>query len=426
MSLSADFIQSLFSSFDALMNKKSSQRTQEEQPENIFTDAFGEAASFPRQVKLTTTKTKRYFLLMVALIVVASFYAYQFLIEGGREFLGTDSQRYLSIANGEAVTVPFHTRIVGPLIAVIITQITGGTLKTSFQFLMGISFFSAILLLINLLRKRGATEFYQATVVITFSGLASVFGHESIRVDALFFLMICLVIAALDRQQHTIALAFICIATLTKEYGIFLVFPWAVQAYKAIEKYVLIGVFLPVGLLLVANHFIPAKPQDLNETIIYQIRTIRDVGLSTYSKFAYVGFWGACGPLLLLAAMGLTQNWRTQRLLSLQNLMSDQIRFAILLISIPVLLIGDWDRTFILIIPFACIAASPLSFTRDSRYCVLIIFGAISTTLARRFNTETVLPQALINIMIVISVLASISILVMIIQDFQKKDKLQL
>lgn len=71
---------------------------------------------------------------------------------------------------------------------------------------------------------------------------------------------------------------------------------------------------------------------------------------------------------------------------------SDEIQFAIVVASLPSLLLGDRSRALIVVVPFACIVATSHPLNDRRHFILLLAIGGLSTALARPFHRETPLP----------------------------------
>ena len=73
-------------------------------------------------------------LVWAALVLVSGLYAFHFF-EGGRAKIITDSLAYLQLSEGEAVGVPFNTRVLKPFLASLLASLTGLSNWEAFQIL---------------------------------------------------------------------------------------------------------------------------------------------------------------------------------------------------------------------------------------------------------------------------------------------------
>ena len=188
---------------------------------------------------------KYYAYLALAFALVGSLFAYQFFYQDGRYSSTPDGIRYLAAARGETVDLPYNSRIVVPLVASLIARLTAVSVSTAFNILTITGLLGSLLLLVYLLERRGVFGLYSAALITAFgAGLAVFHGKYPTLVDMPLLLLTCLTIVALDHGKLFVALAIICIAALTKEYGVLLTLAWAIQAYKQKGAYILVGASL--------------------------------------------------------------------------------------------------------------------------------------------------------------------------------------
>ncbi|MBI3650462.1 MAG: hypothetical protein HY231_05375 [Acidobacteria bacterium] len=89
----------------------------------------------------------------------------------------------------------------------------------------------------------------------------------------------------------------------------------------------------------------------------------------------------------------------------------DQIDFAFILLGVPLLMLGDWNRSLILLVPFACTASLSHPLTKDSSLSLLMIIGGITTSLNTYAFSVSQPPRIFILMMIGLSIVASVFIL---------------
>src|SRR5439155_1748900 len=127
--------------------------------------------------------------------------------------------------------------------------------------------------------------------------------------DSLLLLLACMMILALDREQHALALAVACLAALTKEFGVFLGLAWGVYAYSRGRRLsAFAGACVPLLTLGIAMHVYPgAVASDsrsswelLKGAVFYKLQLL---GSPYGAKIVYLGLWSALWPVLLLAAV---------------------------------------------------------------------------------------------------------------------------
>lgn len=331
---------------------------------------------------------KYYAYLALAFALVGGLFAYQFFYQGGRYSSTPDGVHYLAAAQGETVELPYNSRIAVPLVASLIARLTAMSVGAAFNMLTITSLLGSLLLLVYLLERRGVFGLYSAAFITAFgTGLAAFHGKYPTLLDMPLLLLACLTIVALDYGRLFVALAIICIAALTKEYGALLTLAWAVQAYKQKRGYVVIGAILPIAAVVAAVLLTPSLPgvypshqSFLISQLKYQAFWLYPQYLFNYLRLAYFWAWGAVWPILLFSVWALIKTWRNGSVFTM-----DKHRYAAMMLATPILLTGDWDRTFVLLVPFACLAMVCSPFARDVRFCLLLGIGGLSAALLRSY-----------------------------------------
>jgi hypothetical protein len=92
----------------------------------------------------------------------------------------------------------------------------------------------------------------------------------------------------------------------------------------------------------------------------------------------------------------------------------DLLSLAVLFAALPLLLTGDWDRSLLLIVPFACVAATAHPLAHDLRFVALFFIGGVATALASPFFVISPPPRLFTFSMIGMSLTASLLLIVMI------------
>jgi hypothetical protein len=242
--------------------------------------------------------------------------------------------------------------------------------------------------------------------------LAVTFGFTPVLVDPLFLMLFCVTVATLDSGRFLTALALVCLAVLTKEFGLVLGVLWAYHAYRCgFRKYAYLGIILPGAVLLMvtlssrssaAIGFGSWQAFASHLMFDYQLSVLRLRGPADYAKLVYMWCFCALWPVFLIASSLLLS-----RLIRRSKLTPDQISFVILLTTLPVLLLGDWARNLIILVPFSCIVATSHPLSKDRRFVLLVAIGGLSTALARPFYGDAASAQAFTIAMSAISVVAS-------------------
>jgi hypothetical protein len=333
-----------------------------------------------------------------------------------------DSWAYLQLSDGQQVGVPFNTRILLPLVARLVADAAGLSASTVFDLLTPASLLGSLLLLRRIIQRRGGTEKWQAAVLVAFGcSLAATFGYTPVLVDPTLLLFVCLTIAALDAGHMVVALAVVCAATLTKEYGVVLGVVWAFHAFRhGFRKLASLGLILPAVTLLIVvltrqSDSAPGLPSwpafAFHIMFEYQLSVFRMRGPADYGKLVYLWSWCALWPTLFIATSSLFY-CRVGRV----KMTADHVSFAIVLSTLPVLLLGDWIRSLVVIVPFACVVATAHPLARDRRFALLLAVGGLSTALARPFHSENPAPYLLILMMTILSAASSLAIGVILLR----------
>lgn len=346
-----------------------------------------------------------------ALVFVSGLYAFHFF-EGGREKIITDSLAYLQLSEGNAVGVPFNTRILKPFLAASLASMTGLSAWEAFQGLTPVELLLSLLLLAALLRNRGASHWWQASVTLALgSSLAVTFGYTPVMVDTLILLLTCMLIAALDRKRLVLSLMLVILAALTKEYGLVLSLVWARHAYRlGYRRLALLGALAPLAALLTLFLAIPSARsigfegwRSFVEAMFgYHLSLMSFRGPQDYLKIIYMWMWAMLWPLLLISILTVRRGVKR-----LSELNEDQVDFLIVLAATPLLLLGDWGRAFLLIVPFACTVATGHRLAKDHRFTLLLAVGGAATALARPVHGALSPPQLFFIAMAAVSVAAS-------------------
>src|SRR5262249_44358942 len=214
-------------------------------------------------------------------------------------------------------------------------------------------------------------------------------------VDPFLLFVTCLTIAALDNGKLLVALGLTCVAVLTKEFGLFLAAVWAFYAYRSgYRRLVWVGLMAPIAtlvILLVVCHsqapgpFIGWRPYAYHYLFDYQLSVLRLRGVTIYVKLLYMGAWCGLWPTFLVATMCIRDRF-------MRSAATDVFRIGtvVLLICLPLLLLGDWSRNLIVLVPFSCIVAATHPLASDRYFIWLIAIGGLTTALARPFHGEPI------------------------------------
>jgi hypothetical protein len=342
-------------------------------------------------------------------------FALHFFLGGGQTRLITDSYNYLSMTEGEPPGTPFNTRIAGPLIARVIAYIAGTSHHTAFQILTFVSVVTALLLLRRLISDRGGSPEWQGAVLLALGGgLAATFGYIPVMVDTLLLLLAAGTLLSLLRGQFAFGIGLATLAALTKEYGVLLGLAISVVAYRrGLKRTACIAALLPIISLLFAT-LLPAASSGYGfqnwrsfvwamfgyHATLFQFR-----GASEYPKLLYMWSWSVLWPCLVIAVGVILSRMRNRI-----RLTDHEIAFSVMVVTLPVLLLGDWGRSLLIVVPFGCVVATSHTLAKSKRFAALLAIGGLSTALARPFHSDPQPPIALTLTMTVISVASSILI----------------
>jgi hypothetical protein len=347
--------------------------------------------------------------LWLVLVLVFGIYAFQFFAQGGRANISPDGKQYILLAEGEAVNPPMNTRILQPKLAAWLAALTHLSVADAFRILTPLELFAALLLLKSLLQRRAAKWFWQAAVLLAFgSSTAFFFGHTPVLIDTLVLLFACLLLELLDRKRYFWALLCVCLAVLTKEYCIALGAVLTLRLYRQGHRKEAIGAMaISVLAMLINFRFHSGSAGSgtsnllgfLQATIAYEAELFRTPNIY---KILYIWLWAAMWPLLLLAILSLISQIKSHK-----HLLNEHWSFALLLLATPLLLTGDWNRSLLLIVPFAGVLATSHALAKDKIFALYLAIGALATTLATPFYA--VAPPRLLTVaMMAVSFLASL------------------
>jgi len=362
----------------------------------------------------------------LALLCSVLLFGLHFFAAGGRNRLINDSRGYLSIAQGERAGTPFDSRVFAPFIAAMITKTTGVSGQAAFQVLSFASLIGSLLLLKRIIRNRGGKSEYQAAMLFSLgAGLAATFGDTPVMIDPPLLVLACLTVLALDHGKWLGLLVLSVLAALTKEYGLLLGLLIALICWRNNRrKYAIAGMLLPVASLLFVLITGPRSERPvidswhnfINGMLGYHRYLLHFRGPVEYLELLYMWSWSVVWPVLVLAGVIVGS-----RLGSRTRMTDDQIGFALMLLALPLLLLGDWGRALLIVVPFACTVAVAHPLARDRYFLFLLGLGGLSTALARPLHSTPPPPMALTLAMTVISVAASVLIAVRIVRSLASR-----
>jgi hypothetical protein len=236
-------------------------------------------------------------------------------------------------------------------------------------------------------------------------------------------------VVALRGNRWVPALVLSCLAALTKEYGLLLGLVCTAIAWRRdLRKIAVLGTILPTMLLLVAilmRSDFSRRSLDVWQGFIsamfdYHRYLLQLRGVFGFLQLQYMWSWSVLWPLMMVAGATILSRLRSGRKMS-----DDEIAFLLTLPALPVLLLGDWGRALLIVVPFACAVATSNPLARSTPFTGLLALGGVSTALARPFHSNSPPPQIFMYSMIAISVAASLSIgLILVRHVFFKRPEL--
>ena len=376
----------------------------------------------PRRDQTKSREYSSHLLIWLAVLCACLIFVFHFSFGAGSENLITDSYCYVAVSQGELVRVPYNTRILQPFIASSVSFFTRLSRIGSFELLTPVELLASLLLMVSILRRRRATTRWQAAIVLAFgSSLAVTFGYTPVLVDPLALLLVCLMIAALDRGYVVFALIFACLAALTKEYCVLLGIIWGYSAYRRGYARLAIAAALLPGLALLGSALTLPAEQDsgfhgwqgfLRAMLGYHGSLLKFRGAAAYTEILYMWSWCVLWPIILLGAAVLLFQPLRGRVGE-----EDRFGFAVMLAAVPFLLLGDWGRAMLVVVPFACAVAASHPLARSNRTALLLGAGGLSTALARPFHGAATPPRVFTLVMIFISTAASALLAFIIIRS---------
>ena len=348
-------------------------------------------------------------------------YCLHFFVGRGHARLITDSSAYLFMARGGHLSAPYNSRVFGPFIASLIASGLGVSVHVAFQILTPAALLTSLFLVRRLISKQGGSVYWQASVLLALGcAMAATFGYTPVMVDPLLLLLTCLTIVALDSGYFAVAITSATLAALTKEYGLLLGLASAIIAYRQGRgRVAFIGALSPAVALLIVT-LIGSTSSGVGlidwKTFVsamfgYHISLYRFRGAADYPKLLYMWSWSVLWPVLAIAAVIVVTRLRNH-----MTKTNHEVGFLLMLFVLPILLLGDWGRSLLIVVPFACVVATAHPLTKNPTFVALLALGGLSTALARPFHSEFPPPQALTVAMTVISIVSSLLIGVKILR----------
>src|SRR6266705_282765 len=94
----------------------------------------------------------------------------------------------------------------------------------------------------------------------------------------------------------------------------------------------------------------------------------------------------------------------------------DDVRYLAILLAVPVLLLGDWDRTFLVAVPFAATAAVSYRLAQHPLLSFLLGAGGVTTSLLRAYYISrysgTFFPTGTRITLLTVSIAATLALII--------------
>lgn len=354
-------------------------------------------------------------LLSSAFICVSALYLTQYFWNGGRSYVSPDGVQYVELAEGRTIGPPMNNRIFKPKFASFVASCLSIDPVDAFRLLTPIEFLGSLIAITYLIRRFGGTLIWQVSIILAVGfPLAVLFGHTPILVDTMLLLLASLCLVALECNHLVLAMALACLASLTKEYGILLGLPWMVYSYRRGGKLSLLAGPFPALILFINTRLhsdsVGTGAGGLLGFFQGAINYMKALFQAEYAyKTVYIWMWTALWPLLLAAFLSLLARFKEKVSYS-----SIELSFAAMIIASPLLLIGDWDRSLLIIAPFTCAAVSGRHISKDRQFACLVAVGGMATALANPFFSFGAPDKLIKPILIIVSFMASIALLLRI------------
>jgi hypothetical protein len=166
--------------------------------------------------------------------------------------------------------------------------------------------------------------------------------------------------------------------------------------------------FLPAG---TSGHGFQSWRSFVSAMFGYQLGMLQYRGRIRYPQYLYMWAWSAFWPGLVIALATLLSHLRRR-----VRMQEHEVAFLIMSLAVPILLLGDWGRSMLIVVPFACIVATSHRLASRNSFAVLLAVGGLSTALARPFHSDPPLPLSFTLTMTAVSVVSSILIGLKILQ----------
>lgn len=366
-------------------------------------------------MKRTATNRNSQAFLWPALVFPMLVFCFHFFLGGGSTKLINDSRAYLAVAQGERAGIPFDSRILGPFIASSVNTVFGIPSIGAFHLLTCVSLIASLLLLRKITSGQRGLPVWQAAVLLTLGcASATTFGYTPVMVDLLLLVLASLTLLAVARNRWIAVLLLSILSALTKEYGILLgiacaVVAWARNHKKFAPVIGLSPILVLVAVVLIGSGSGPVAPDRwrvfAKAMFGYHQSLFNFRGAIEYFGLLYMWSWSVLWPVLGVALGVLFARFRSG-----EQMTNVEIAFTVMLFALPILLLGDWGRSLLIIVPFASAVATRHELTRNKQFVALLGIGGLSTALARPFHGEFLIPKALTIAMSITSIVSSVLI----------------
>lgn len=342
-------------------------------------------------------------------------FCFHFFLGGGSTKLINDSRAYLVLAEGGRAGIPFDSRILGPFIVSTLKAVFGLPSIGAFQLLTFISLIASLLLMRKITSEQRGLPVWQAAVLLTLGcASATTFGYTPVMVDLLLLVLASLTVLAVARNRWMAVLVLSVLSAVTKEYGILLgiacgALAWSRNHKKLAPAIALSPIFVLIAVLWIKSSPGPLPPDTwqgfVDAMLGYHKSLFNFRGTREYFELLYMWSWSVLWPVLAIAIGVLFARFRSG------DQMTDlEIVFTVMLFALPILLLGDWGRSLLIIVPFASAVATRHEITRSRHFVALIAIGGVSTAVARPFHGGFLIPEALRIAMTITSIASSVLI----------------
>jgi hypothetical protein len=329
------------------------------------------------------------------LLTTTLVYFWQLRAEQGSSYVSPDGAFYVALAQGSVFRPPVGNRVLKPYLAACLSSVMGLPTLQSFHALTLAELLGGLFCLLSAL-ARGGASLHACAAALASLGLpmAVFYGAVPVLIDPTVFLFACLSLLCIEAAPFGVSLAVVCLSVSAKEYAIFLALPLACAEWcRGRRANAVAALAVPAGVLVLLMHrasagapgpvlqsaTVPALSAFLNRLLTYHRSLATSGGVGAYLKTLYIWSWAVAWPVLLVtfadAVAAVRRPARTA---------APDVYLLALVPSLPLLLLSDWDRSFLLIAPYAffhqCIVRPH---RRDGRFLAIVTAGCVATAFAR-------------------------------------------